>query len=325
MASIVRRGRSWRAQVSHAGRRETATFPTKAQALAWAGDREAELRGGAGVLAARKSLADALDRYAREESPKHRGERWEVIRLAKLGRQLPAKKLLAELTRDDIASWRNAALSRLAPASVGRELGLLRAVLNTAVNEWGWLARSPAKGVKKPPPTPARRRRISADEVTRITAALGFLDDQPTRTVSQRVAIAFLFALESAMRCGEICALTRAHTHAKHVHLPRTKNADARDVPLSRRARALLELLPEVEEGPLFGLTGRQVDALFRRARSRAQIVDLHFHDSRAEAIWRLSKRLDVLELARMIGHRDPRSLMLYYETTAEELAERLG
>lgn len=61
-----------------------------------------------------------------------------------------------------------------------------------------------------------------------------------------------------------------------------------------------------------------------RRARDAAQIKNLHFHDSRAEAIWRLSKKLDVLELARVIGHRDINSLRLYYNTTADELADRL-
>jgi hypothetical protein len=52
--------------------------------------------------------------------------------------------------------------------------------------------------------------------------------------------------------------------------------------------------------------------------------VDLHYHDSRAEAIWRLSKKLDVMELARVIGHRDLRSLLLYYQADADELADRL-
>ena len=43
-----------------------------------------------------------------------------------------------------------------------------------------------------------------------------------------------------------------------------------------------------------------------------------------AEATWRLSKKLDVLELARVIGHRDVRSLLLYYSTSADDLADRL-
>jgi integrase len=87
------------------------------------------------------------------------------------------------------------------------------------------------------------------------------------------------------------------------------------------------------------GVQAASRDALWRKARGRAvetaerasdaalarELAALRFHDSRAEAIFRLSKRLDVLELARMVGHRDPRSLMLYYATTADELADKLG
>ena len=60
-------------------------------------------------------------------------------------------------------------------------------------------------------------------------------------------------------------------------------------------------------------------------AMTAAECGELHFHDSRAEAIWRLSKKFDVMELARVIGHRDLRSLMIYYQVSADELADRLG
>lgn len=55
-----------------------------------------------------------------------------------------------------------------------------------------------------------------------------------------------------------------------------------------------------------------------------AKFVDLTFHDARHEACTRLARKLEVLDLARMIGHRDPRSLMIYYNPTASEIAERL-
>jgi integrase len=105
--------------------------------------------------------------------------------------------------------------------------------------------------------------------------------------------------------------------------LPQTKNGDERRVPLSPRARAILAALPR-SDGPVFGLDAGTRDVMFRRARDAAQLANLHFHDSRAEAIWRLSKKLDVMELARVIGHRDLKSLMLYYQTDADELADRL-
>ena len=72
-------------------------------------------------------------------------------------------------------------------------------------------------------------------------------------------------------------------------------------------------------------MTSAVASTLFRRARFAAGIHDLTFHDARHEAVSRLAQRLDVLDLARMIGHRDVRSLMVYYNPSAEELADKLG
>jgi len=63
---------------------------------------------------------------------------------------------------------------------------------------------------------------------------------------------------------------------------------------------------------------------LFRRALQIAGVDGLTFHDTRHEALTRLAQKLEVLDLARMVGHRDPRSLMIYYNATAEEIASRL-
>jgi integrase len=108
-------------------------------------------------------------------------------------------------------------------------------------------------------------------------------------------------------------------------HLPAglTKNGHKRDVPLSTRARELLALLPKTD-GPLFGLMSASLDALFRKAKARCVIDSLTFHDTRHEAITRLSKKLGVLELARIVGHRDLKMLMVYYNASAAEIAHRL-
>ena len=93
----------------------------------------------------------------------------------------------------------------------------------------------------------------------------------------------------------------------------------------SRAALALLPSLPAGEaDDPAFGLSSATLDALFRRARIKAGITDLHFHDTRHEAITRLARKLDVLDLARMIGHRALRSLQVYYNPTPAEIAARL-
>lgn len=138
---------------------------------------------------------------------------------------------------------------------------------------------------------------------------------EPVTTANQRVAVAFLFAIETAMRAGEICSLTPKDISGRSAVLQRTKNGTKRGVPLSTRAAQLLKVLPEVAEAePIFGLTAASLDALFRKAKKRAMIDDSTFHDTRHLAITRLAKKLNVLDLARMVGHRDLRQLQVYYK-----------
>ena len=73
-----------------------------------------------------------------------------------------------------------------------------------------------------------------------------------------------------------------------------------------------------------FDITTSSLDAMFRVARRRADVEGLTFHDTRHEAITRLAGKLNVLELARMVGHRDIKQLQTYYNASAAEIANRL-
>lgn len=320
MASIRRRGTSYRVELYKDGHRESATFPTRRQAAAWALEREAELTG---ERLPDHTVGDALRRFARDVSPQRKGARWEKLRLGLIGRDKLASVPLPSLLPTHLAEWRDRRLQAVSGASVRREMTLLAAVFKKCRREWGWLHADPLREVDKPPNPPPRRRRIAQDEIDRLTLALGYDGGEP-ETASHRVALAFLFALETAMRSGEILGMTWADVGEKSVTLPRTKNGDVRRVPLSPRAREILALLPR-DGSTCFQVDAGTRDALFRRARDAAELVNLTFHDSRAEAIWRLSKVFDVMELARIIGHRNLNSLMHYYHADADELADRLG
>jgi integrase len=318
VAHFRKRSGGWSVELYRNGQREHATFRTKAEAVQWAHQREAELTG---AKLPDHTLDDALNRYAREIAPKLGGARWAATKIANLRAYALARKPLASIAGADIAAWRDARLESVQPATVNRELNLLRSVLEAARRDWGWLRVNPMADVKRPKNPPSRKRRIPQREIEAVVAGLGYRGGEPV-TASQRVALAFLFALETGMRGGEIVGLRREHVGELSVLLPKTKNGDSRRVPLSTRAREILALL---DGDPVFGLNSAQKDALFRAGRKRAGVEDLHFHDSRAEAIYRLSKKLDVMELARMIGHRNIASLMWYYDATADELAAKLG
>lgn len=333
MATFRRRGKRWFAEVYVRGVRRGKTHDSKAAAAAWAMRMEAELQQPAG--SPRVTLGEACARYRDEVTPLHKGERWERVRLGLLGRDGVAGELLSELTPAKLADWRDRRLQQVAPASVLRELKLLHSVLESCRRDWGLLDANPLADVRKPTAPAPRRRRVSGEVVEAMLAALGYQPGTRPRLASQRVAVAMLLALETAMRSGELLALTWADVGARSVTLPRTKNGDRRQVPLSTAARTLLDLLgPGEPSAAVLGVKPGSRDALWRKAKARASkaaphladaLSDLHFHDLRAEAIWRLSKRLEVLELARMIGHRDLKSLMIYYAASADELADKLG
>jgi len=310
---------SYRAEVARLGVRRSKTFPTKAAARDWAARQEYLILQG-DETAGKGTLGDALERYARERSPNKRGERWEIVRLAKLGRDKIAAIRMAALTAADIADWRDRRSTEVAPASVIREMQLLSAVLTVAAKEWGMILSNPMVDVRRPAKPPPRNRLVSADELERLALSAG----SDLTTATARAFHAFRFAIETAMRSGEIVGLTweRVDLERRVAHLPLTKNGTARDVPLSQEAVRLLEALPRLT--PAFGLTDAQRDILWRKLRARAKVDGLTFHDARHQAITNLAKKLDVLPLARMVGHRDIRQLMTYYNETAEDLAKRL-
>ncbi|GAB2494244.1 tyrosine-type recombinase/integrase [Arenimonas alkanexedens] len=320
MASIQRNGIRWRVQVSIKGVRDSATFKTRQEAAAWALQRESEL---AGKKLPDRTLADAYARYTREVSPRHRGERWEAVRLKALAEHPLARRKLAGLSGADFADWRQARLEKVKPGTVAREMTLIRSVLESCRRDWHWLRVNPMADVRLPKTPSGRARRVAESEVAQVVAAFG-VGELAAATATNRVGLAFLFALETAMRSGEILALRWPDIRlaARYVVLPVTKNGDRREVPLTTRACEILRALPE-SDGPAFGLDDALRDALWRKNRPEA-LRDLHFHDTRSEAIWRLSKKLDVLQLARVIGHRDPRSLMIYYNESAADMAQRL-
>lgn len=323
MASFQKRLGKWRAQVARNGVRQSATFLTKAQAEAWANKIEGGILDGKAGIIPRWPFRDLLDKYAKEVSPRKDGARWEVLRLALIGRDQLGDVRLPDLSKADFAAWRDRRKLQVSEGSVLREWKLLRNVITVAMQEWGLLKENPMAGVRRPVEPPPRDRLATCEELERIFYCLGWDGDIPG-TVTARVAVAALFAVETGMRAGEIAGLTHVlvNTEARYCRLLHTKNGRPRDVPLSPGALWLLEQLPPME--PVFGLTARQIDVLWRRGRDRAAVENLTFHDLRHLAITRLSKRLGVLELARMVGHSDIRQLMVYYNESASETAGKL-
>ncbi len=330
MATFRQRGKKWQAEVYCLGQRRAKTFDTKSAAKYWATRTEAELteRHGKGDFAdgAGRTMATLFDRYLDEVTPTKRGAHWEALRIGAFKRDALAKVELATVAPPDIAAWRDRRLTKVSSATVLREMNVMTAICNRAVKEWQWLATNPCTGVFRPKDSPARERLITDAEIAAVAHVCEWEVDGSHLAVTalQRVAAAFLFAIETAMRAGEICGLHSGDIRGNVARLDKTKNGYGRDVPLSPAALAILARLPATK-GPLFGLTAATLDTLWRKARDMANIEGLHFHDARHTAVTRLARKIDVLDLARATGHRDLRMLQRYYHRDAASVANQLA
>lgn len=326
MASYRKSGSGWRAEIVRKGVRESATFPTKREAQEWAAKRETEIAARRTGKVLRWTLTDVLDRYIRDISPSKAGSAKEVLRLKAIQRDTLAKAVMQDITAAMLADWRDRRLKDVQPASVLREIGSLRAVWKQAkLKEWGYVDHDPWPDVSKPSAGAPRKVIFEGGHAERIVQALGYLGGAPGDH-RQQAAVALLLSLETAMRAGEIVGLMWENIdfERRTAYLPTSKNSDERYVPLSKKAIELLQCMQGIDEERVFTLSSALLDAYYRSGRTLAGIEGVNFHDARATAITRLSKKLDILELARMVGHRDPRSLMVYYRASPTDIAIKL-
>ncbi|MBS7826030.1 site-specific integrase [Wohlfahrtiimonas chitiniclastica] len=331
MGSVTKRGKRYlaRAQYTRNYIKETKSrsFNSHLDALMWIEKTEKSLRlGKSQAIDTTKKVKDAVIRYRDEVSPTKKSKEYEINRLnyfLKM-KSFPSEVPLHTLITRDIATWRNS--RNISNSSKNREISLLSAVFEVARIEWNWMEKNPTRDLKRLTPPPPRNRRISDFEIKLLLDNLEFADQPPTMQ-KHKVGLIFLLALETAMRQSEIATLdwSQVSLRERSVTLLATKNGDRRQVPLSSRARELFELMNPKSHGNIFNITADTVCTTFRKAVKECNIIDLTFHDSRHEACTRLAQKLAVLDLAKTIGHRDTKSLMIYYNPTIAELADRLG
>jgi integrase len=97
---------------------------------------------------------------------------------------------------------------------------------------------------------------------------------------------------------------------------------------LQERLGATHQPLKNIQENHLaevFPISANAVRLAWKRARDKAGISDLRFHDLRHEAISRFFEMgLSVPEVALISGHKDPRMLFRYTQLRAENVAAKL-
>ncbi|MEY4763714.1 MAG: hypothetical protein RI907_387 [Pseudomonadota bacterium] len=368
MATITRRGDAqWQAKVRRTGFPvQSKTFIYREDAEKWARAIEREMDTVGFVdrkTADSHTLAQILKKYQEEITPSKKSAEIETVKINVLLKDAALTQLkMTALTSQAIAAWRDRRLRTVSGATVNREMDVLSTVINHARREWRIHIENPIAIVKRPSRSKGRDRRFSDTELHYLLEALAETPRREDGTFDKGARNPWLapllrLALETAMRRGELLKLTwdDVDWDRQTAHLPDTKNGDARDVPLSTRAVAIMKALPSVKRdkagnpvkptcGPVFATSHAALRKGFGRAIERAQaaykeacrakrqpsdtsfLVDVHFHDTRHEATSRLAEKLpNILELSAVTGHKDVRMLKRYYHPKAEDIAKKLG
>lgn len=323
MACIRKREDRWQCQVRRRGfDPRSKTFAQRKDAERWGVLQERDLdelesRGeSAHAVRCDLDLAAALNRHAALMKARS-GDHYLLVAMK---RRPIAKRRLDGLNRSHFIQYRDDRLNEVGPRTVARELWLIQRTYDLARKEWGYPAlENAARDVSKPRQPRGRERRLESGEETRLLAAAATM-----KTANLQAIIRF--AIETAMRQGEILALDWRHIDLANrtALLPKTKNGRARTIPLSRRATDILTALP-ARSGKAFATTQDALKQAWNRLVVKAECVDLRFHDLRHEAVSRLfEKGLEMPEAMMVSGHTDPRMLVRYTHLSARKLIEKL-
>jgi integrase len=321
MAGIWQYRGKWKCQVRKEGFPSLSkTFTRKADAIAWGNEVEAQMHKGIITRTTTDqtlTVREMLARYLKEESihkASHASDR---------GRSKPLCDALGAfrvhtLTSQRIAEYKRDRLLYVGPQTVIHELNLLHRAYVIAVQEWGIVLPEGIPRTKRPPLSRGRDRRVSEKEISMILLATG----------SAELGTIVRLAVETAMRRGELMAMRWEHVDLdrRTVYLPETKTDTPRTVPLSSKAMALLQSLRPGDSGPVFNMGKDAATRAFCRAVQRAGLHDLRFHDLRHEATSRLFERgLNVIEVARVTGHKTLSMLNRYTHLDVAHIAAKLG
>jgi integrase len=236
------------------------------------------------------------------------------------------KKRLDEISATAIEEFKTQRLADgRSPATVNRDLAFLRLVLGHAVRQ-DLLAT-----------TPFLQRKIKLLREHGKERIITFAEERRYLAVASDVLhdVAVII-IETAMRPGEVFALRAedVQLRSNHLHIPTGKTDSAeRDVPITERARRVLEARMEAAEGPcLFPLrVGSGLDwskpmtsvkEQHRQAIKAAGLRWFRLYDLRHTAATRTAEGgASPLELQKLLGHRSLQTTARYVHLSKRHLA----
>ena len=325
MGVIQKRGDKYRVLIRKKGVKPISkTFTKKAVAQKWMINTESDIEAGE-FRHDEQSFGELCRRYLVEIGGVRQFGRSKTHTLEAIRERLGGFKL-KDLTTPVLTKY---ALDRsVAPSTVMQDMIYIGVVLDTAEAMWD---AQPNMTDYKNAMKVLKREGIIAESNHRDRR----VSDEEIRTIAETcndyfpMADLMSFAVHTAMRRGEQFALlwddigdegrsilVRQRKHPK-------KKRDER-VPLLPEAREIISRQPRISD-KIFPQDGKSVSNAFWKARVKANIEDVRWHDLRHEGCPRLFERgFDMSAVSLFSGHRDMNMLKRYTHRSAVQVLESL-
>jgi len=265
---------------------------------------------------------DAVVRWL-EESTHKRSLDTDKFHLTKLDPFL-RKYMLVDITADVIeAIAKEKEQSGIKPTSVNRILEIIRAILNRAHKEWGWLDNVPVIRMRKE--DNKRIRWLTKQQAKRL---LNELPDHLKDMAAFTLATGLRETNVTQLKWTEI-DLKRGHAL---IHPDESKTKRAIPVPLNKQAIEIIEAQRGKNREYVFTYQGHPVtrcnNHAWRKALIRAGIKDFRWHDLRHTwASWHVQNGTALYELQQLGGWSNYQTVLRYAHLSSDHLklaAERV-
>jgi len=207
------------------------------------------------------------------------------------------------------------------PATINRELALMKHAYSLAAREWEWVKDNPAKRVSMEKENNKRDRWLSPEQERKL------LEECP-----EWLTAIVLFALHTGLRLGEILSLNwnGVDLERRTVVVFKSKNGERRTIPINERALQVLRSKSKVRSISsnlvFYNENHSQYDysnleKAFRKALGKAGIEDFRFHDLRHCFATKLVQAgADLYKVQLLLGHKTPLMTQRYAHHYPESL-----
>jgi integrase len=262
-----------------------------------------------------RSWKEAVIRWLAETSEKATHQ--EDIKMLRWLDPFLGPLMLGEITLDVIDGVKAEKLKTAGKATANRYLGLVRAILLPARDEWEWIDNAPK--IKQFKEAPGRERSITVEQAATL---LGELPAHQKDVV--------LFALATGLRQSNVLDLEWSHVDIETGHAwvsaGQSKNRRPIAVPLNATALEVLRRQLGKHRVRVFTYAGKPGSAntlAWRKALKRAGIENFRWHDLRHTwASWHRQAGTPIHELQRLGGWRSSVMVERYAHLAPDHLAK---